>query len=234
MGKYVLLSHSMNKLLSLSASYTMPSPQEIEEKMERILSAPEFKEQTDYIGQFILDLFEKIFGNLSIGGERAQVIAVAVFIATALLLALMIVFAVRHISKHMGKSINALGPKENISPGKLSADEALAMAKKEAEKENYAGAIKWLFLDVLLSLHIQSYIVLHESKTNRQYFYELKKNRFELLGLFEDLVRRFNSIRYGGRQATREDYLYWSDAADRIHANISKTGIKGDGQHSKK
>ncbi|NLY43741.1 MAG: DUF4129 domain-containing protein [Clostridiaceae bacterium] len=222
----------MNGLLNISGPSAMPSSQEIEERMEKILSAPEFKEQTDYIGEFILDLLDKIFGSLSIGGKRIQFIAVIVFIATALLLALLVVLAVKNISKHMGKSFNALGPQEDVSSGRLSADEALIMAKKEAKKENYVGAIKWLFLGVLLSLHIQSYIVLHESKTNRQYFNELKKNRFELLGLFEDLVRRFNSIRYGGRQATREDYLYWSDAVGRIYASIYKTGNKGDGQHS--
>jgi hypothetical protein len=232
MGTTAILGR-LTGMVSITAS-AIPPAEQIEDEMQKILSSPEFSSPRDTILQKIIDWLLKLFSNILPGGERANLVAIIILVATALLLAFVIVFAVLKISRLLGRQHGRNGHLVGISPELLTPEASCKMAEEEAKSGNYSSAIRWLFINILLTLSAQSYIKINESRTNRQYLNELKRNNYPQINMFQNLVHRFNRIRYGGRKADYEDYSYWVDAVKTISGSSPKcSAFKGGDGHSK-
>lgn len=211
---------------------TMPPSEQIEYEMSRILSSPEFGSTKDYLGEMIAKWLSKLFESLSISGGTADFSALIVFTVTVFLLSIVIIFAVAKVLRLFGPSSHSSRIDSKSYANVFTAEDALERSGEEAKAGNFTAAVRWLFINILFILDEKNYIKIHESKTNRQYLNELKYNNFPQRDLFRDLILKFNRIRYGGEQATKEDYLLWLDAAESFSIcsteSISKESEGGD------
>ncbi|WHH58110.1 DUF4129 domain-containing protein [Petroclostridium sp. X23] len=232
MGAAASISHILKEFIHIGMVKPMPSSELIEEKMKEILALPEFQMQRDYLSELIAKWLQKLFSNMTVDAKTVDSTALTVFIITAVLLGILIIIVMLLIVKIMGKNPRAAVMPNNISAKELTAEAAFNQAKQEGDKGNYSGAVKWLFLSLLLMLHAQSYITVHEAKTNRQYIYELRKNQYPHIDTFLHLVLQFNDICYGGKQATQENYLDWLQKVELLGEKfntVHPTSVKGGG-----
>ncbi|MGE4283593.1 MAG: DUF4129 domain-containing protein [Clostridia bacterium] len=237
MGTTTEVNNIVGIFSNIGTKRLIPSPKIIEEKMDEVLSAPEFQSHKDYLGELIADWLRKIFANIKVGEGTMNFAALAVFIITASLLGVLIIVVTLLVLRMIGKDTHVASLKRYANKEKLTVELALEYAEQEGNSANYTAAVKWFFLSLLLMLHGEKYIVLHESKTNRQYMTELIKSQYPHLELFQSLVLQFNNICYGGRQATQEDYLNWSQKISILvkdYRGIDRFEIKGGYNHKKK
>lgn len=200
----------------------MPAPEAIENAAKEIFASPEFRNQKDYLAQWIESILNKLFGNTVIKNDAYTFTAFLVMVITISIIGALIIFIIYHLSNKLVRNTHLYDKApETVKDDRLTFDRTLINAREAAQKEYYSTAIKWLFISVLLILQEQSFITIHPSKTNRQYMKELVGNNSPHTGIFKKLSEQFNSIRYGGREATIDDYNSWLNDINQIKADSS-------------
>jgi hypothetical protein len=113
-----------------------------------------------------------------------------------------------------------------VNPQRMSMAKGLTLtvqhhfgeAQSLADREEYALAVRHLFLGFILHLDQNRWIEAKAWKTNWEYFAELKVRAPKLANSFTSLAVKFEEAMYGGRPISRDDYwLYHNQVSRWIH-----------------
>lgn len=86
-------------------------------------------------------------------------------------------------------------------------DEVEALAVRTAESGDYAKAVRYLYLALLLKFNEGALIEIERAKTNRQYMRELAASQFAMVREAEDFTLKFNYLWYGEHKTDMDGFL---------------------------
>jgi len=205
----------------------MPPSSIIEETMQEILSRPEFQDSGDAFIQRLLKWLGEWWDGLNVGDFfNTPSFSLASFIVwgvTAMLLGIILFLVVLGLSRLIGRNPRIVRKKARSHYDEMSFKVALSRVQQYSEAGDFTSAVKWLFFGFLWLLQEKSYLSIRESKTNRQYLLELRRNQCPHLALFQALTDLFNQIRYGGRTARQDEYICWLE-----HLKALQEGEQGN------
>lgn len=194
---------------------SMPSDQAIRDAIGRILDRYEFRnvneEIADWIGRRLLD---QLLNAIEQTSDMTGIPVMLLVVFGVFLLGLIIFFVVRGLRL---RRLEEAGPQEGEHP--LQHQNPYTVADRLAEEEKYGEALIWLFYGHIKDLDAAGLLVAHPSKTNLQYEWELRYNRYQGLERFREFKNLFNSVRYGGRSVGPEAFVLW-----RSHCGDARKG----------
>ena len=217
----------------MALNMIIPSKQEFDNTIGKILKGSEYKQLTSGIDDFIqnskdviIKWIEKIFNKIISNVHSKQVISdnlANIFIIIGLLLiAIIVTLIIIKVSKTFEKKVRIkeiLGEKIN---NKTTPTSLRLLAASFDTKGDYRQAIRYYFISILLLMHQKNIIYLDETKTNEEIYMSLKKNKKLNFLELKYLINDFNSSWYGHRTFYKENYdmtlqninLLWSEVLD--------------------
>lgn len=217
----------------MALSMIIPSKQEFDNTIGKILKGSEYKQLTSGIDDFIqnskdviIKWIEKIFNKIISNVHSKQVISdnlANIFIIIGLLLiAIIVTLIIIKVSKTFEKKVRIkeiLGEKIN---NKTTPTSLRLLAASFDTKGDYRQAIRYHFISILLLMHQKNIIYLDETKTNEEIYMSLKKNKKLNFLELKYLINDINSSWYGHRTFYKENYdmtlqninLLWSEVLD--------------------
>lgn len=186
----------------------VPSPEDIEEALQKIL---------EELGYSSPKEISRVFSSISPDFIKV------VIIMLGLLCVVILVYAVTRIVSRSPFSVGEptlLREKEEqelIERKDYSA--FYTKATDLGKKGQYLEAVRMLYMGLLVFLDSRDVIKYHPSLTN--YEYRVKVNPFSFSPFFEKMTRTFDTLYYGGRKATGEDFSFCMDAFTEIVEALS-------------
>lgn len=180
---------------------TSPSPEEIEKDLEEILRR---------LGYYTSDQSPTFPVTL--------VKALAVFAALALVLFL-VFLVLEWIPRPSGKRGAPRKREEEILVRKKDYYGLYKTALTLGSEKEYVEAVRILYMALLVFLDIQNVISYHPSLTN--YEYRQKVHPYPFSGSFDKMTRIFDTVYYGGAQATGNDFSHCVEAFTYIQEALS-------------
>lgn len=195
------------------------------EKIEEIVNTEEYlkyyednrgflERWWDSVVEWFNELLSKIFGSISPanGFVTGLVIVIAIIVITLVLLA--IFFLLRHYRRKLHyREHHQLYSKQEKDWTHV---EHLSEADKQEARGNLQLATRHLFLALLLNFHERGYVEARISKTNWEYFEEIKQQEKVRAESFYKLARIFDDVVYGEQpvdsasyQSYKESVLRW-------------------------
>ena len=198
------------------AGLTLPDPEEIEEDLQEILEEleiiPPVKETvtvTPSPPNFPALALEKVL--------------IVIFVIIALAILLYLVFQIVNRSVI---SVGEPGPErkreEELIEIMIEKKDYSAFYRKAVElgkKRDYRGAVRTLYMALLVLLDAKQVIAYHPSLTNFEYRQTV--NPYPFGTLFEKVTRTFDIIFYGSQKATGTDFSQVMDAFTQIEEALS-------------
>jgi hypothetical protein len=137
--------------------------------------------------------------NISKGYRAAYIIELMCVI---ILLILFIYFLIKFFTRREKVKLDYGKAAEEIN---INADYA-NMALESVDIGNYKEGIRYIFWACIIELNKNGLISIEKSKTNYQYYLELKARNFKLMNKFKSCGVIFNEIWYGKRKADEFKY----------------------------
>lgn len=210
----------MNLLSSM-----IPSESQFNDTVHEILNGAEYKHLNNIfsdiiedakaiLAKFILKVLENTFSNMSNMSSISENLSIIFIIIGILILLGLIIFIFIRISKSFEKRQKVreiLGEKidNNTTPNSLR-----YKADNFRKQKDFRQVIRYEFIALLLLMHIKGVLYLDETKTNKEIYEYLEKNRISTLKAFKYLSETFNEYWYGHK--LKEDKVY-----DQWQSNMS-------------
>jgi len=196
-------------------------PKDPEPVLEEILNRSEFKNQTseplfDWLIDRIWDLLVRALKAILSLLPRTEPIdfdneiARMVFIGLSFgILGLIAVALVWTVISYVVSRTHSVVPKRMETPSKESdsvgSAQALLLARSMVERQNFAGALIYMFRYVLVWLDETGRLPIHPGRTNREILESISKDA-PLRAPLSEMIPAFNSIKYGNAACTKNDY----------------------------
>lgn len=210
-------SHAMAVALQRSDPPTLG---EAHDSLREILAQPEFQPPgetlLDRIKEWAWDLLTSLLGRLGIEGVVGEAVQWILLATIAIGVAMVLLYIVRALLRDAAGSGRRPSSDDLTVAGPASdrARRALEEAARAADRGDFAGAMRRLYLGVIYTLDAADQLRFAERKTAGEYARELKPA--ELRRGWRTLVARFYPVAYGGRAATRDGWVAMRDAADTL------------------
>lgn len=198
-------------------SIMIPSSKEFNNTVNKILQGPEYKHLknsvADFIGKikewvsnWIKEMMNKAISNIPSPDSVSDNIANIFIIIGLLVIFTIVILIIVKVSKTFERKTRIkeiLGEKidDKTTPSSLR-----QTAMSFGTEGDFRQAIRYEFIAILLLMHEKNILYLDESKTNEEIYKYLKKNKFPMLSVLEDLINNFNSSWYGHRLCNKETY----------------------------
>ena len=184
----------------------MPTTQEIDQALEKILSRAEFATPgLSFLQRIWISIRDKILELLGKVTEMTGIPTVYIVVFSCIALAVISIILFRAVrNRRLRRRVAPLQAKEvspSVNPWRAAED--------LAGRLDFTAAFIWLFLAHLNDLESHNLISLHKSKTTLHYEFELIQAGFAQIGEYRALKHLYNAARYGNRRISREDFDLW-------------------------
>lgn len=211
---------------------------EFDQVIDKILNQSEYAHLKDSIRDFISkikkaisDWFMKLLENKISSPQNAIKVSnnlsnIFIIIGILIICAIIIIIVV----KINGTFENKLKIKEILGE-KISEDTTPTTLRDKAFKfnkeGNYRKAVRYDFIAVLLLMHRKNVIYLDETKTNKEIYKYLVKNKFNVSEQFQYLSNHFNHYWYGHKECSKQIYDDWYKNLDIYWNEVMNNEKKG-------
>ncbi|MBU3074522.1 hypothetical protein [Clostridium estertheticum] len=198
-------------------SIIIPSNQEFDNTINKILQGSDYKHlrngvgdfiqnSKDIISQWIQKIFRKTISSINLKNSVSDNLATVFIIIALILIALIVILIIVKLSKSFERKERIkeiLGEKihDKTTPSSLR-----SLAISFEVKDDYRQAIRYYFISILLLMHEKSIIYLDETKTNEEIYKCLLQNKFSDSSVLEYVIIDFNSSWYGHKIFNKETY----------------------------
>ncbi|HET7629428.1 MAG TPA: DUF4129 domain-containing protein [Bacillales bacterium] len=192
----------------------MPNVDQARTELQKILSQREYriyrndhenvlKDWWDSAVAWILDQLSNVMPSIEPSDGVATGILYSVIGVLLASLAILAFLAVRTFQrKRRFREKQLLG---SMTETDLSVREHLVEAQKREAEEQFASAVRHLFLALLLHCHEKEWLAARSWKTNGEYFDELRNINGRLASAFNKLALFFDEVFYGYRMISKEE-----------------------------
>jgi len=190
-----------------------------------------------HAGNALTNLLRWIFNKLSIkdapGAAPAHALSWGIYVATAVILALAGLLAVRILRARRKKPrVAAAGAAvpvrledEHVTPDQLPEDQWIEMAESCLREQEYLLALRAFYLANLAWLGRHEWIAIHAGKTNREYEGDLRRRArglVEARGLFSQNIAAFERAWYGLHEVAADDVEMFRQRNGRMKTLLTK------------
>lgn len=187
---------------------------QVREKIEDIVNTEEYlkyyednrgflERWWDSVVEWFNELLSRIFGSISASNGFATGLVIVIAILVIMLVLLAIFFLLRHYRRKLHYRDRQLYRKQEKD---WSYVEHLSEAEKQEANGNLQVATRHLFLALLLNFHERGYVEARISKTNWEYFEEIKQLEKGRAESFYKLARIFDDVVYGEQPVDSASY----------------------------
>jgi hypothetical protein len=179
--------------------------------LEQILGAPEFGRanlivQAEDLVRRLLDKISLHGVHVAMGGIAAWLLALIILVGLAGLI--LIIYLVRLVVPFWNVLIPDVREKKGAGTATAQHTPAgiLAEAEKKASEGDFRGALRDIYLALLLELGNRRLLTCGAAKTNSEYLREISQKAADLEELFRALVNLFEFKWYGLENCDEEDF----------------------------
>lgn len=166
----------------------------------------------DWLGEQIA----KLFHSYQPSDSLATIILMAIMMAMLILIALVVYLSIRTAKRK--RAFNERPPLSAFSEQQWTSQGHLQEAYRHESEENYAPAVRHLFLALLLRFDEKGWLTAKSWKTNGEYYDELRKKDKVRADAFFALALLFDSVFYGEYQLPKDEYdTYRRDIMTWLH-----------------
>ncbi len=195
------------------AGLPLPDPEEIEEDLQEIL------EELGYV----TPVRETVTPPVDVLSPALEKVLIVIFVMIALAIFLYLVFqTVNRSVISVGEPGSGKKREEELMEIMIEKKDYSAFYRKAVDlgkKGEYCGAVRTLYMALLVLLDAKKVITYHPSLTNFEYRQTVNPYPFGIL--FENVTRTFDIIFYGSQKATGTDFSQVMDAFTQIEEAVS-------------
>jgi uncharacterized protein DUF4129 len=203
----------------------MPEDQALD-RLHTILARPEYRvdQGTPWWQQLlapILDYLWSLLGQLvqlvlNSASGREGAVGLGVLLACAVVLAAALVYLGRALRLSIGREsgLRAAG----LAERRERSDQLWQAAQERAAAADFGGAVRLTYLSALYALDEHALVHLERSLTNREHARRLQAAHPAFGPNFNDLVERYERVRYGRAIVGAEAFKDFSDRAERVRS----------------
>ncbi|MCM3567688.1 DUF4129 domain-containing protein [Neobacillus mesonae] len=159
----------------------------------------------DSAKEWIAKKLSALFPSVNISESAAGSILIFIMAVVLLLLALTAFLLFRNHRRN--RSLRKQKPLQSMQELNWSFSKHLMEAEKLAGNGEYTGAVRHLFLAILLNFHEKSWLEARIWKTNWEYYEELRKENQKRAEQFYQLALFFDEVTYGERKIGKEEFV---------------------------
>lgn len=209
-----------------------PTKEKFDKTIEQILNSPKYKHFNEsYIDimekfkQRIISWLESWLKSLDINSEKiSRAVPSAsngVMIVGTIIIILIIILMFLSIRKMIKKDKKVKRILGEIIDEKTTTEGLYAKAKKFKELNQYRDALRYSFIALLFLMNENNLLRLDETQTNSEIVYELRKNKFKNIDLFEDTANLFNKVWYGHKIIDEKAYESWEKTIEALNDGVN-------------
>ncbi|MED4207142.1 DUF4129 domain-containing protein [Neobacillus mesonae] len=153
-------------------------------------------------------LYEKLqdlFPSVNIDESAAGSVLLIVIVIVLLILAVFALFLLRNHRRNRG--LRKQMPLQSMQELTWSFARHVSEAERLEASGDFAGAVRHLFLGLLLFYHEKGWLEARIWKTNWDYYEELRKIDHKRAEQFFHLAQFFDEVTYGEQEVEKEEYL---------------------------
>jgi Domain of unknown function (DUF4129) len=193
--------------------------------LAQILDSSEFT-QARLFGQ-LEDFIRHLFENVNLTGIHGNIGGIGRLLMVLIVLAglILIIYLVRKVApfwRIMVQDVQDATVSElaylRPTPGNL-----LMEAEKKALKDDFRGALRDMYLSILLEMDNRQWIAYEAAKTNSEYLREISQKAADLEEPFRAMMNLFEYKWYGLEACAREDFQKGRE----LYATLLKGGSHG-------
>lgn len=201
---------------------TMRDIERAKEEIQDILDTQEYQTYYDDNRNFLAvwwdrfthwleDILSNLLPSSASSSGLTSVVIFMVVAAVIVLIGLVVFFLVRKTRRRQSPHDSL--PLEYLKEADWSYSRHLKEAQNEEMDENYTGAIRHLFLALLLYFHEKEWLRAGNWKTNGEYVAELREVNQQYATIFYHLAITFEEVVYGKRILQKAEYLRFREEA---------------------
>lgn len=212
---------------------TTPTKPEFDITINNILQGKEYTLLKNPVADFIekirsalrdwfFNFLKNTFSGLKAPGVISDRLSSLFMIAGMLILSTLIILIIVRISKAFNRNASIteiLGEKIDEKTTPLTLREKAASFEREGDLRQ---AIRFDFIAALLLMHNERIIFLDETKTNREIYEYLNKNKFPWISPFKFLENTFDHCWYGHKSCSKADYANWRANLNELWNGVMK------------
>ncbi|GHH99068.1 DUF4129 domain-containing protein [Neobacillus kokaensis] len=160
----------------------------------------------DNAKQWIADKLEDLFPSVNIADSAAgSILLIIVIVVVLLLLAISAYFLIRNHRRN--KVLRKHKPLQSRNELNWSYSQHVREAERLEALSDFTGAVRHLFLGLLLFFHEKGWLEARFWKTNWEYYEELRKIDQSRAEQFFHLAQFFDEVTYGEREVKSKEYI---------------------------
>lgn len=187
------------------------SNSQAQKTLEQILGAPEFGRanlivQVEDLVRRLLDQIGFHGVQVAMGGSGAWLLVLVILVGVAGLI--LVIYLVRLVVPFWNVLIPDVSEKKGVRAATAQPTSAslLAEAEQKASERDFRGALRDIYLALLLELGNRRLLTCGTAKTNSEYLREIGQKAGDLEELFRALVNLFEFKWYGLEDCAEEDF----------------------------